>query len=56
MYLLWLIQLYLYTSSLMFFDMLLELRTELINVLCNCCIVVGVDELVHRAFAVLAVF
>ena len=37
----------------MFFDILLELRTELVNVFCDCCVVVGVDELVNRAFAVL---
>lgn len=55
MNLLWLIRLYLYTPSLMFFDILLELGTEFINVLCNCCIVVGVDELVYRGFAILAV-
>ena len=53
MYLLWLIQLYLYTPGLMFFDILPELRTEFVNVLCDCCVVVGVDELVNRAFAVL---
>ena len=39
----------------MFFDILLELRTEFINVFGNCSVVVSVDELVHRAFAVLPI-
>lgn len=37
----------------MVLDILLELRTELVNVFGNCCVIIGVDELVHGAFAVL---
>ena len=53
MYLLWLIHLYFHISCLMVLDILLELRTELVNVFGNCCVIIGVDELVHGAFAVL---